>query len=326
MKALTKHIVKTFGGMALAACAAAVPAQDGYPAHPIRVIVPWPAGGGVDVVTRAITEKMSATMGQQFVIDNRPGATGNIGAAMGAKAPADGYTLLVSSAPMAINTTLQKNLSFDLGKDFAPVGPLASSTYVLVANSSVGNTVADLVARAKAEPGKLTYASVGPGTQQNLIGEMFKRQARVEIVHAPYKGGPPALTDIMGGHIQMMFHGVPAVMPFVKSGKIKALAVASAQRLPLFPDVPTMKEAGFPGIDAKEWYGLVVPVGTPKEVVARLNSELNKALEAPDLREGLIAKGYEPASAGTPAQFGAFMAAEQTRWAQFVKETGFRLD
>lgn len=326
MKTVMKRIAKSIGVTIFASFALAVSAQESYPSQPIRVIVPWPAGGGVDVVTRAIAEKLSASMGQPFIIDNRPGATGNIGTAMAAKARPDGYTIVMVGAPTVISMSLEKHLPYSFTKDFVPIGLMASSSYVMVVSSSVGNSVKELVARAKAEPGKLSYASVGPGTQQNLIGEMFKRQAGVSIVHVPYKGGPPALTDVMGGHIQMMFHGVPSVMSFVKSGKVKAIAVASAQRLPVLPDVPTMAEAGFPGIDAKEWYGLAVPAGTPPAIVTRLGNELSKALSIPALREQLAAQGYEPAVPSNPAQFAEFTSAEYTRWAQFIKETGFRLD
>ena len=317
---------RTLGAIALAACAASALAQGGYPNHPVRIIVPWPAGGGVDTVTRTVAEKLTASLGQQFVVDNRPGATGNIGAGAAAKAAPDGYTLLVASAPMAINASLQKNLPFDLGKDFAPLGLMASSPYMLVVNPSVAGSVKELVARAKAEPGKLSYASVGPGTQQNVVSEVFKDMAHVNIVHAPYKGGPQALTDMVGGHIHMMFHGVPAVMPFVKGGQLKGIAVASKQRLPLFPEIPTLAEAGYPGIEASEWYGLVAPAGTPKDIVALLGKEIEKALNAPGVRQQLASKGYEPAASGSPDQFGTFMAAEQKKWALSIKQTGFRLE
>ncbi len=326
MKSVLNRFGRTLGAIALAACAAGALAQGGYPNRPIRIIVPWPAGGGVDAVTRTVAEKMTASLGQQVVVDNRPGATGNIGAGMGAKAAPDGYTLLVASAPMAINASLHKNLPFDMGKDFAPLGLMASSPYMLVIHPSVGGSVKDLVARAKAEPGKLSYASVGPGTQQNVITEVFKETAHINVVHAPYKGGPQALTDMVGGHIQMMFHGVPAVMPFVKGGQLKGIAVASRQRLPLFPDVPTMAEAGFPGIEASEWYGLVAPAGTPKEIVALLSKEIDKALNAPGVRQQLLSRGYEPASQSSPDQFATFMAAEQKKWALAIKQTGFRLE
>lgn len=321
--------VRVQAGIALTAVALALTAggawaESGYPNRPVRIIVPWPAGGGVDVVTRTVAEKMSASLGQQFIIDNRPGATGNIGAGQGAKAPPDGYTLLVSSAPMTINPSLQRNLPFDIGKDFAPLGLMATSPYVLVVNPSVGKSVKDFVAKARAEPGKNSYASVGPGTQQNLVGEVFRHMARIDIAHVPYKGGPQALTDMVGGHIQMMFHGVPAVLPFVKSGQLKGVAVATKQRLPLFPDIPTMAEAGYPGIEASEWYGLVAPAGTPKEIVVLLGNEIAKALSVPAVREQLASKGYEPATNSNPDQFGAFMAAEQEKWALAVKQSGFR--
>ncbi|UIF84567.1 tripartite tricarboxylate transporter substrate binding protein [Cupriavidus sp. UYPR2.512] len=326
MKSGLHRAGRTLGAIALAACAASALAQGGYPNHPVRIIVPWPAGGGVDTVTRTVAEKLTASLGQQFVVDNRPGATGNIGAGAASKATPDGYTLLVASAPMAINASLQKNLPFDLGKDFAPLGLMASSPYMLVVNPSVAGTVKELVARAKAEPGKLSYASVGPGTQQNVVSEVFKDMARVDIVHAPYKGGPQALTDMVGGHIHMMFHGVPAVMPFVKGGQLKGIAVASKERLPLFPEIPTMAEAGFPGIEASEWYGLVAPAGTPKDIVALLGKEIEKALNAPGVRQQLASKGYEPASSSSPDRFATFMAAEQKKWALAIKQTGFRLE
>ncbi|QBY51626.1 tripartite tricarboxylate transporter substrate binding protein [Cupriavidus oxalaticus] len=325
-RALGAIALATSFGAPFAACATGALAQGGYPNRPIRIIVPWPAGGGVDAVTRTVAEKMSASLGQQVIVDNRPGATGNIGAGMGAKAAPDGYTLLVASAPMAINASLHKNLPFDLGKDFAPLGLMASSPYMLVVNPSVAGSVKELVARARAEPGKLSYASVGPGTQQNVVSEVFKENAQINVVHAPYKGGPQALTDMVGGHIHMMFHGVPAVMPFVKGGQLKAIAVASKQRLPLFPDVPTMAESGFPGIEASEWYGLVAPAGTPKEIVALLGKEIDKALNAPGVRQQLASKGYDPAAPGTPDQFASFMAAEQKKWALAIKQTGFRLE
>ncbi|RDK06559.1 tripartite tricarboxylate transporter substrate binding protein [Cupriavidus lacunae] len=326
MKSVLNRLGRTLGAIALAACATGALAQSGYPNRPIRIIVPWPAGGGVDAVTRTVAEKMTASLGQQVVVDNRPGATGNIGAGMGAKAAPDGYTLLVASAPMAINASLHKSLPFDMGKDFAPLGLMASSPYMLVVNPSVGGSVQDLVARARAEPGKLSYASPGPGTQQNVITEVFRETAHINIVHAPYKGAPQALTDLVGGHIHLMFHGVPAVMPFVKGGQLKGIAVASKQRLPLFPDVPTMAEAGFPGIEASEWYGLVAPAGTPKAIVTLLGKEIEKALNAPGVRQQLVSKGYEPASQSSPDQFASFMAAEQKKWALAIKQTGFRLD
>jgi tripartite-type tricarboxylate transporter receptor subunit TctC len=326
MKFVLHRVGHTLGAIALAACATGVLAQSAYPNRPVRIIVPWPAGGGVDTVTRTVAEKMTASLGQQFVVDNRPGATGNIGAGMGAKAAPDGYTLLVASAPMAINASLQKNLPFDMGKDFAPLGLMASSPYMLVVNPSVASSVKELVARAKAEPGKLSYASPGPGTQQNVVSEVFRDMAHISVVHAPYKGGPQALTDMVGGHIHMMFHGVPAVMPFVKGGQLKGIAVASKQRLALFPDVPTMAEAGFPGIEASEWYGLVAPAGTPKDIVALLGKEIEKALNAPGVRQQLASKGYEPASNSSPDQFATFMAAEQKKWALAIKQTGFRLE
>ncbi|UUZ67331.1 tripartite tricarboxylate transporter substrate binding protein [Polaromonas sp. P1(28)-13] len=311
--------------IALAATVPCAWAQGGYPNRPIRIIVPWPAGGSVDVATRVVAEKLSVSLGQPVMVDNRAGASGNIGATAGAKAVPDGYTLLVATTPMLINQSLYGGLPFDPAKSFTAVSLLVNVNYVLVANPTVANSVKELVVQAKARPGQISYASSGPGTQLHLHGEAFKQKAGIDIVHVPYKGAPPALADMIGGHVQMMFPGFPVVQPLLKTGQLKALAVVGKRRLALLPDVPTMAEAGFPGMDSVEWYGVVAPAGTPRDIVARLNSEIVKTLNMPDVHTLLASKGYEPASS-TPEQFSALIKSEQVSWASFVKQMNRRPD
>ncbi|MGY2492871.1 Bug family tripartite tricarboxylate transporter substrate binding protein [Cupriavidus sp. CP313] len=322
MTSVLNRIGRTLGVLALAAGATSAVAQGTYPNRPIKLIVPFPAGGGVDLIARTVAEKLSASLGQQVVVDNRPGASGNIGAVAVAKAAPDGYTLLLATTPMTINAS---SLPFDAAKDFAPVSLLGSSPFVLVVNNNVAKSVKELVEQAKAKPGQFTYASTGLGTQQHLTGEMFKYIAGLDIVHAPYKGAPQALTDMVGGHVQMMFHGLPVVLPFLKSGQLRAVAVARKQRTSALPDVPTMTEAGYPGIDAGDWYGVVAPVGTPKEIVTRLNGEIVKIMNTPTVRDQLLSKGYEPASSSV-GQFSEFIVAEQRKWSGVIKQSGIRIN
>jgi tripartite-type tricarboxylate transporter receptor subunit TctC len=255
----------------------------------------------------------------------KPGAGGNIGAAAAAKAAPDGYTLLVATTPMIINRSLYANLPFDTARDFVPVSTLVNLNYVLVANPKVAVSVADLVAQAKARPGQISYASSGPGTQLHLLGETFKKQAAIDLVHVPYKGAPPALLDMLGGQVQMMFPGYPVVKPMLESGRLKPLAVVGKHRLASLPNVPTMAEAGYPGIDSVEWYGVVAPAKTPEAIVTRLNKEIVAILNMPDVRKLLSEKGFEPMSS-TPQQFGAQIASEQVKWANVVKEINLHLD
>ncbi len=283
-------------GIALAAFAPSAGAQaqalSAYPNRPVRIIVPWPTGGAVDIATRIVAEKLSTGLGQPVVVDNRAGASGNIGATAVATAAPDGYTLLLATTPMLINQALYGGLTFDPVKSFSAVSVLVNVSYVLVVNPSVASSVKDLVAEAKARPGKINYASSGPGTQLHLLGESFKQKAGINIVHVPYKGAPPAMVDMIGGHVQMMFPSFPASQSLLKAGQLKPLAVVAKRRLALLPDVPTMAEAGYPGIDSVEWYGLVAPAGTPPDVVARLNSEIVKALKAPEVQALLTSKGF----------------------------------
>lgn len=300
-------------------------AQEAYPSRSMRVIVPWPAGGSVDFAVRVVTERLSRNLGQPVVVDNRPGAAGNIGAAVAAKAAPDGYTLLIATSPMVISRALNPNLPIDPVKDFTPVSQLVNANNVLVSGPSMTGSIKELVEKAKAKPGQITYASSGTGTQLHLLGAAFGKQAGIDIVHVPYKGGPPALLDLVGGQVDMMIPGFPVVQSYLKSGQVKALAVASKHRLALLPDVPTMAEAGYPGIDSVEWYGVVAPAGTPEAIVSRINKEIVGILNAPEVRTLLANRGFE-AAGSTPGEFGALIVSEQTKWAGLIKQIGVRVE
>jgi tripartite-type tricarboxylate transporter receptor subunit TctC len=296
-----------------------------YPRHAVKLIVPWPAGGSVDSIARVLARSLSMRLGQEFLVDNRAGASGNIGAALVAKAAPDGYTLLIATTPMVIGASQPGKHAFDVAKDFAPVSLITTVPNVLVVKPSGPATVKALVAQAKVAPGVLRYASSGQGTQLHLVGESFRRAAGIEIVHVPYKGGPPALGDVIGGRVQMMFPGVPAVLPHLRSGQLKALAVTSRKRLPLLPDVPSMAEAGYPGVEAVDWYGVAAPAGTPASVVARLNAEIRQIIADAGVRDDLLAKGFLPTTS-TPEQFGALMDTDRMKWAAVVKQAGITFD
>jgi tripartite-type tricarboxylate transporter receptor subunit TctC len=313
------------GAIGLVVAASGALAQDSYPSQPIKLIVPWPAGGSVDIATRIVADQLAINLGQPVVIDNRPGATGNIGAAAAAKAAPDGYTLLIATTPMIINRYVSNNVPIDLSRNFTPISELVNTHYVLVVNPAVAGSVQDLVAKAKAAPGRMSYASSGNGTQLHLLGEMFKRQAGLAITHVPYKGAPPALADLVGGHIQMMFPGIPVVAPFINAGQLKPLAVVSKRRLALLPNVPTLAEAGISNIDSTEWYGLVAPAGTPDKIVARLSAEIAKVFKTPGVRERLEGRGFQ-AIGGTPKEFAELIDSEQKKWAEVVKQSGVRVD
>ncbi|WP_213958953.1 MULTISPECIES: tripartite tricarboxylate transporter substrate binding protein [unclassified Variovorax] len=313
-------------GMAcLAVVGTSACAQATYPDRAIKLIVPWPAGGSVDIAARVVAEQLALNLGQPVVVDNRPGAAGNIGAAAAAKANPDGYTLVMATTPMIINRSLYNNLPFDLSRDFTPITQLVNLNYVLAVHPSVAISVQELIAKARANPGQISYASSGAGTQLHLIGEGFRRQAGIDIVHAPYKGAPPALADMVGGHVQMMFPGLPVVEPLLKSGRLKALAVVSTRRLALLPNVPTLAEAGVPNIDFTEWYGVVAPAGTPDKIVTRLNGEIAKVLRMPEVRQRLVGRGFDPAS-GPAQEFADLIQKEQKKWSAVVAQLGIRLD
>ena len=313
-------------GAMLPGAALAQAQPTAYPNQPVKVIVPYPPGGPTDIVARVVFQQVSQAMGQLFIIENRAGAGGNIGAEAVARAPADGYTLLVATTAHAINMSLFKNLNYDVLKDFAPVTLLTQGPLVLVATPgfAAGN-VRELIALAKAKPDALNFASSGNGQSTHLSGELFNTMAGIKLAHVPYKGSAPALTDVIGGQVPLMFDTMLSAMPFVKSGKLKALAVTSPQRSPAAPDVPTIAESGLPGYEVFAWNGLLAPIGTPAAVIARLSDELKKAMELPQVREKFSVQGFA-ASWDTPEQFGGFLRGEVAKWTKTVKASGATLD
>jgi tripartite-type tricarboxylate transporter receptor subunit TctC len=313
-------------GAALCLAAPAFAQAQAYPTKPVRLVVPYPPGGPTDIVARVVAQKLSEQLGQQFIIDNRPGAGGNTGAELVARSPADGYTLVVATTAHAINPSLFKNLGYSLSKDLAPVSLLTSGPLVIVANPSLpAKNVAELIALAKAKPGELNFASSGNGQSTHLSAELFASMAGVKMNHIPYKGSAPALTDTMGGQTQLMFDTMLSAMPHVKGGKLKALAVTSATRSPVAPDVPTVAESGLPGYEAIAWNGLLAPAHTPPDVLARLSTALKKVLAAPDVKDKFEAQGFA-ATWTSPEDFGRFMTAEIDKWAKVVKVSGATVD
>jgi len=307
---------------ALCAAAGAVQAADNYPQRPVRMIVAYPPGGGTDQVGRVMAEQLSQTLGQQVIVDNRGGATGNIGTELAARALPDGHTLLMGNvAPNAVNVSLFKKLSFDPVKDFAPVSLVAITPNILVAHPSMPvKTIKELVALAKAKPGALNFPSAGVGSSSHLAGELLKSLAGINMVHVPFKGGGPALVATISGEVQIMFATMPAAMPHVKSGKVRPVAVTTTKRSQAMPELPTIAEAGVKGYDAATWYGLLAPAGTPKPVVDRLHADVVKILAGPT-RQRLEAQGFEP-DGGTPAAFAAYIRSEIAKWAKVIKDAG----
>ena len=308
--------------LALAVSTSALP--QAFPTKPIRVVVPFPPGGGTDIVARTVTTKMAEILGQPFVIDNRAGAGGNIGTEMVAKSPADGYTLLVASASTAINTTLVPNLPWDFARDFAPVVLMVVNNHLLAAHPSVpANNVRELLALAKAKPGQVTYASYGPGSSAHLTAELFKLMAGVDLLHVPYKGAAPAVNDLLGGQVNIIFADVAALLPHIKSGKLKALGIGSTQRFEGLPDVPTIAESGVPGFEAGGFLGLVAPAGTPPAVIHALNAAAQKSLATPEVRERLLGLASPPIG-GTPEQFGQHIRREIDKWARVIRAANIK--
>jgi tripartite-type tricarboxylate transporter receptor subunit TctC len=309
------------------ACMASVAFAQSYPNHAIRLVVPFPAGGTTDILARAAAQKLTETLGQSVVVDNRPGAGGNIGSELVAKAAPDGYTLLMGTVGThAINPSLYTKMPYDHIKDFVPVVLVAGVPNVLVVNPSLPiNSVADLIKLAKAKPGTINFASSGSGTSIHLSGELFKTMAGVDMTHVPYKGSAPALQDLMGGQVQIMFDNLPSSLALIKAGKLRAIAVTSLKRAPALPDVPTIAESGLPGFEASSWFGILAPAGTPAPIVAKINAEVNKWLQSPDAKEQLLAQGAE-AAGGSPEQFVAHIRAETDKWAKVVKASGAKVD
>jgi tripartite-type tricarboxylate transporter receptor subunit TctC len=298
-----------------------------YPDKPIRFVVPFPPGGGTDTLSRSLAQKMADALGQSITIDNRPGAGGNIGADIAAKSAPDGYTIFMGqTSNLAVNPTLYSKLPFDPVRDFAPITLVTDTPLVIVvAQGSPIKNVRDLIALARARPGSINFASPGNGTVGHLSGEMFKREAGVEMMHIPYKGAAPALTDLIGGRVNVYFASAPAAMGQIKGGTIRAIAVTSRKRSPALPDVPTVAESGLPGFGASSWYGILAPAGTPKDIISKLNAAAVKVMQQPELKERMVAEGGEPIG-DTPEQFAAFIKSEIAKWAKVVKDSGAHLD
>jgi tripartite-type tricarboxylate transporter receptor subunit TctC len=325
MTAHTKALVLA-GALAAVVCAPAAMAQSGYPGKQIRWIVPWPPGGGADVLSRMLSPKLSEALKQQIIIDNRGGAAGNIGAELAAKSPPDGYTIVFAySGTHAINPSIYRRMPFK-ESDFAPIIWLASVPQVLVVHPSLPvKNVKELIALAKRRPGELTYGSSGNGAFNHLTGALFASMAKVNIVHVPYKGGGPAAVALLSGEISMILGEPASIVGFVKTGRVRALAVTGEKRAPGMPELPTMAEAGVPGYSATSWNGMLAPAGTPAPIVKRLNDEFNRIIAEPDIKQRMLDNGYEPVG-GSPQQFGAHIHAEIAKWAPVVKATGVRVD
>ncbi|MEK8033997.1 tripartite tricarboxylate transporter substrate binding protein [Ideonella sp. DXS29W] len=302
-------------------------AAQAWPEKPIRIVVPFPPGGGTDIIARETSQRVAKATGWVFVIDNRPGAGGNLGVDAVAKAPADGYTLVIGqTSNLAINPTLYPKLPYDPQKDLAPVVLLAHAPLVMVASMATPyKTLADVVKTAKAKPGQLNFASPGNGTVAHLTGELFQRAADIKMQHVPYKGAAAAMTDVLSGQVDVYMSSVPTLLGQVKQGKVRALAVTSAKRVDDLPDVPTIAESGYKGFDARSWFGLLAPAATPKPVIARLNAEFNKALQLPELNRRLQDEGAEPAG-GTPEQFTALIRDDMPRWGRVVQESNIKVE
>ncbi|QIL83473.1 tripartite tricarboxylate transporter substrate binding protein [Diaphorobacter sp. HDW4A] len=321
----------TMATLAVASCALALPfaatANDNFPNKPITIVVPFSAGGTTDILARVIAQDLGKQLGQTVVVDNRAGAGGNIGGALAARAPADGYTLFMGTVGThAINEALYKKMPFNPGKDFQPLSRVANVPNLLVANPNQPfRTVPELIAYAKAHPGQVNFGSSGSGSSIHLSGELFKMMAKVDMVHVPYKGSAPAVTDLLGNQIAIMFDNMPSAISHVRAGKLRPIAVTTAKRSPELPDVPTIAEAGVPGYEATSWFGLFTTAGTPKPVVDKLSAALAKSLAAPAVRNKIKEQGGEVVSE-TPEQFAAFIKTEADKWAKVVKASGATAD
>jgi tripartite-type tricarboxylate transporter receptor subunit TctC len=296
-----------------------------YPARAVRMVVGFPPGGGTDITARMLAPKLSEYLGQQFVVENRPGATTNIASDLVARSAPDGYTLLFTTSSLAINMSLYKNLTFDALRDFVPISVFANSPNLLVVHPSAPSTVAELLAQARAKPGAMNYSSAGAGTTQHLAGELFKARSGADIVHIPYKGTAASLTAVIAGEVQLTFANVPAILGHVKNGRLKAVAVTDSARSQLMPDVPTMKEAGLDGVEAPVWYALLGPVAMPREIVNTLGNATARAARDPDLKRRLLEQGAEPIG-NTPEEFAKLLRAEVPRWAEIVRISGAKAE
>ena len=310
----------------LGAATAPATAQS-YPGRPVRIIVPFPAGGATDIVGRLVAQKLSEAFGQQVIVDNRGGAGGTIGSDLAAKSPPDGYTMLLgTSSTHAVAPSLYSKLPYDPVKDFSPVTLAATATILLAVHPSVpARSVKELISLAKRQPNALSFASSGNGGISHLVGEQFKSMAGIEMLHVPYKGDTPALVDLVSGQVHLMFGTAVSFLPYVKAGRLNAVAVTNPKRSPVVPNVPTVAESGLPGFEALQWFGVFVPAGTPKDVVSRLHGEIVKLLKLPDVRERLASLGAEVVG-NSPEQFAAFQKADSAKWAKVVKQSGARIE
>ncbi len=326
MKRRMKKALAVLFSLLTLALAGAANAQA-YPAKPVRLLVPFAPGGTTDVLARLVAQKLADALGQQFVIENKPGAGGNIGTELAVKSAPDGYTLVMSfDGTMAINPNTYAKMPFDAQKDLVAVANVAQVPLLIVVHPGVAaKNIAEFVALAKASPGRINYSSAGHGSTGHLTGELFRSRAGIEIVHVNYKGGGQAVQDLLGGQIQMLVTALPTVEGHLKGGKLKALAFTSSKRVPGAPDVPTMAESGYPGLEVLSWYGILAPAGTPQDIVRKLNAEINRVLQLADVRERLTALGTEP-TGGTPEQFAQLIRTDTARWAKVVSDAGIRIE
>ena len=322
---MTKLFSKLLAGLTI--MAASFAQAQSFPVKPIRLICPFPPGGAVDIASRAIAQELTKTAGQTVTVDNKPGAGGNIGGAEAARATSDGYTLFMTTSGInAINPALYSKMPFDPNKDLAPVVALVSLNNVLVLHPSVkANSVADVIAMAKAQPGKINYASSGNGTSIHMSAEMFNFINKIQMTHIPYKGSAPAVTDLLGGQVMMMFDNIPSALPHIKAGKLHALATTGAKRDPALPDLPTIAEAGVAGYESGVWFGLTAPAGTPRDVIAKINEAALRGIKAPEYVKRMTELGYN-IMGGTPEQMGEALKLEVGRWGPIVKASGAKAD
>jgi tripartite-type tricarboxylate transporter receptor subunit TctC len=328
MRQLTQPYVRTMALAALTAMVAAgVAAADTWPSRPIRIVAPSTPGDAPDVIARLLAERLSGALGTQVIVENHPGAGGVVGSDMVAKAPADGYTLIIGNAGShGINAAVYTKLPYDIQRDFVAVSEVAVSPNILVVNPEIPATnLPQFIAYAKTRPGQLSYASGGNGSSAHMSMELFKSMAGVDLVHIPYKGSSPALTDVASGQVAAMFVNLPPALPLVKAGKLRALAVTTRTRTPLLPDVPTVQESGLPNYETVAWFGILAPAATPKPIVARLSTEIAKIVRTPEMRERLLALGAEPVG-GTPEEFSVIIGRDIAKWMPLAKSVGIKVD
>jgi len=323
---MQSYLLRIASALVMCAMGASSAFGQTFPARPIKLVVGFTPGGGVDINARMLAGKLTEILGQTVLVENKPGAGTNIANEFVAKATPDGYTLLINTAAVAINMSLYKNVPFDALKDFAPVAVFSESQNIMLSNASKPyKTAVEVVAAARANPGAHTYASAGSGSTQHLAGELFKLQTKTDILHVPYKGSAPATTALLAGEVDLVFINVPAILPHVKSGRLRALAAAGAKRTALMPEVPTLKEAGIIGVEVVVWYGVLAPAGTPKDIVATLATAIGRAARSPDIRQKLLDQGAEPVG-NTPEEFGALLREEVTKWREVVRAAGLKAD